>query len=86
VSNADAGVRSGAILGLGLAYAGTQREEVQELLVPVVRVPPAWQHQFCLHDQAPILFLYLFLVSVPALDQICLRKALMGTSLTAQSA
>jgi len=56
VSNADAGVRSGAILGLGLAYAGTQREEVQELLVPVVRVPPAWQDQLCLHDQAPTLF------------------------------
>jgi hypothetical protein len=38
VSNADAGVRAGAILGLGLAYAGTQREEVQELLVPLVSV------------------------------------------------
>jgi 26S proteasome regulatory subunit N1 len=36
VSNADAGVRAGAIMGLGLAYAGTQREEVQELLVPLV--------------------------------------------------
>lgn len=37
VSNADPGIRAGAILGLGLAYAGTQREEVQELLVPLVR-------------------------------------------------
>jgi len=37
VSNSDPGIRSGAILGLGLAYAGTQREEVQELLVPLVR-------------------------------------------------
>lgn len=36
VTNSDAGIRSGAILGLGLAYAGTQREEVQELLVPLV--------------------------------------------------
>lgn len=37
VSNSDPGIRAGAILGLGLAYAGTQREEVQELLVPLVR-------------------------------------------------
>jgi 26S proteasome regulatory subunit N1 len=37
VSNTDPGIRAGAILGLGLAYAGTQREEVQELLVPLVR-------------------------------------------------
>jgi hypothetical protein len=36
VSNSDPGIRAGAILGLGLAYAGTQREEVQELLVPLV--------------------------------------------------
>jgi 26S proteasome regulatory subunit N1 len=36
VSNADAGVRAGAVLGLGLAYAGTRREEVAELLVPLV--------------------------------------------------
>lgn len=28
--------RLGAILGLGLAYAGKQREEVQELLVPLI--------------------------------------------------
>jgi hypothetical protein len=36
LSASDVGVRSGAILGLGLAYAGTRREEVQELLVPLV--------------------------------------------------
>jgi hypothetical protein len=42
VSNADPGIRSGAILGLGLAYAGTLREEVQELLVPLVSVEGCW--------------------------------------------
>lgn len=36
MTNADAGVRAGAALGLGLAYAGTRREEVAELLVPLV--------------------------------------------------
>lgn len=36
VTNADPGVRAGAVLGLGLAYAGTRREEVAELLVPLV--------------------------------------------------
>lgn len=36
VSNPDPGVRCGAVLGLGLAYAGTRREEVAELLVPLV--------------------------------------------------
>lgn len=36
VTNADQGVRAGAVLGLGLAYAGTRREEVAELLVPLV--------------------------------------------------
>jgi hypothetical protein len=35
-TNSDPGIRAGAILGLGLAYAGTQKEEVQELLVPLV--------------------------------------------------
>lgn len=29
-------MRIGAILGLGLAYAGTEREEVRELLEPLV--------------------------------------------------
>ena len=29
VSNPDANIRIGAILGLGLAYAGTNREEVE---------------------------------------------------------
>lgn len=49
VGNADAGVRCGAILGLGLAYAGTQREEVQELLVPLVRRgQPALHARACL--------------------------------------
>ncbi|KAK9829660.1 hypothetical protein WJX72_007157 [[Myrmecia] bisecta] len=32
----DPTVRIGAIMGLGLAYAGTQKEEVQELLAPLV--------------------------------------------------
>jgi 26S proteasome regulatory subunit N1 len=36
IASTDVGVRTGAILGLGLAYAGTRREEVQELLVPLV--------------------------------------------------
>jgi 26S proteasome regulatory subunit N1 len=36
LESSDVGVRSGAILGLGLAYAGTRRNEVQELLVPLV--------------------------------------------------
>jgi 26S proteasome regulatory subunit N1 len=36
VTNPDPGVRAGAVLGLGLAYAGTRREEVAELLVPLV--------------------------------------------------
>mmetsp|Transcript_31070 Transcript_31070/g.68978 ORF Transcript_31070/g.68978 Transcript_31070/m.68978 type:complete len:901 (-) Transcript_31070:581-3283(-) len=36
VGNADPTIRTGAILGLGLAYAGTNREEVQELLVPLI--------------------------------------------------
>mmetsp|Transcript_16474 Transcript_16474/g.49335 ORF Transcript_16474/g.49335 Transcript_16474/m.49335 type:complete len:898 (+) Transcript_16474:187-2880(+) len=36
VSDADTGVRLGAIMGLALAYAGTRREEVRDLLVPLV--------------------------------------------------
>lgn len=36
VTAADSGVRLGAIMGLALAYAGTCREEVKELLVPLV--------------------------------------------------
>ena len=36
VNKENPSVRIGAIMGLGLAYAGTQKEEVQELLVPVV--------------------------------------------------
>ncbi|KAJ9513655.1 hypothetical protein QJQ45_015409 [Haematococcus lacustris] len=36
VSHEDVTVRTGAILGLGLAYAGSQRAEVAELLVPLV--------------------------------------------------
>lgn len=36
VNNADTTIRLGAILGLGLAYAGSNREEVQELLTPLV--------------------------------------------------
>eukprot|EP00740_Mantoniella_antarctica_P001514 CAMPEP_0181360948 /NCGR_PEP_ID=MMETSP1106-20121128/6991_1 /TAXON_ID=81844 /ORGANISM="Mantoniella antarctica, Strain SL-175" /LENGTH=951 /DNA_ID=CAMNT_0023474361 /DNA_START=174 /DNA_END=3029 /DNA_ORIENTATION=- len=36
VNKENSSVRIGAIMGLGLAYAGTQKEEVQELLVPVV--------------------------------------------------
>lgn len=36
VNKENSSVRIGAIMGLGLAYAGCQKEEVQELLVPVV--------------------------------------------------
>mmetsp|Transcript_18831 Transcript_18831/g.52512 ORF Transcript_18831/g.52512 Transcript_18831/m.52512 type:complete len:900 (-) Transcript_18831:154-2853(-) len=36
VDKENTAVRLGAILGLGLAYAGTCKEEVQELLVPIV--------------------------------------------------
>lgn len=36
VNKENPSVRIGAIMGLGLAYAGTQKDEVQELLVPVV--------------------------------------------------
>ncbi|KAL0029326.1 hypothetical protein WJX79_010455 [Trebouxia sp. C0005] len=36
VNHDDPNVRIGAIMGLGLAYAGTQKAEVQELLVPLV--------------------------------------------------
>ena len=36
VNSAQREVRLGAILGLGYAYAGTQRDEVKELLVPFV--------------------------------------------------
>lgn len=36
VNKENPSVRIGAIMGLGMAYAGTQKEEVQELLVPVV--------------------------------------------------
>ena len=36
VSKEDSSVRIGAIMGLGLAYAGCQKEEVQELLVPII--------------------------------------------------
>mmetsp|Transcript_21359 Transcript_21359/g.53017 ORF Transcript_21359/g.53017 Transcript_21359/m.53017 type:complete len:946 (-) Transcript_21359:182-3019(-) len=36
VNKENPSVRIGAIMGLGLAYAGCQKEEVQELLVPVV--------------------------------------------------
>ncbi len=32
-------MRIGAIMGLGLAYAGTGKEEVQELLIPLVTDP-----------------------------------------------
>lgn len=36
VSNRDPVIQIGAILGLGLAYAGTCREEIQEQLLPLV--------------------------------------------------
>ncbi|DBB00701.1 TPA: hypothetical protein ACH3X3_002371 [Trebouxia sp. C0006] len=36
VNHDDPNVQIGAIMGLGLAYAGTQKAEVQELLVPLV--------------------------------------------------
>jgi 26S proteasome regulatory subunit N1 len=36
VSSDDAAIRCGAVAGLGLAYAGAARDEVAELLVPVV--------------------------------------------------
>ena len=36
VSNPDPSIRVGAVLGLGLAYAGTNREEVEEILMPLV--------------------------------------------------
>lgn len=36
VNNTDSTIRIGAILGLGLAYAGSNREEVQELLTPLI--------------------------------------------------
>lgn len=36
VGSGDPGVRAGAVLGLGLAYAGTRRQEVAELLAPLV--------------------------------------------------
>lgn len=36
VSNPDQSIRIGAVLGLGLAYAGTNREEVEELLLPFI--------------------------------------------------
>jgi len=36
VNKENASVRIGAIMGLGLAYAGCQKEEVQELLVPII--------------------------------------------------
>mmetsp|Transcript_17190 Transcript_17190/g.44108 ORF Transcript_17190/g.44108 Transcript_17190/m.44108 type:complete len:912 (-) Transcript_17190:167-2902(-) len=36
VSKDNPAIRVGAIMGLGLAYAGTCKEEVQELLVPIV--------------------------------------------------
>ena len=36
VNKENPSVRIGAIMGLGLAYAGCQKEEVQELLVPVI--------------------------------------------------
>lgn len=36
VNKENSSVRIGAIMGLGLAYAGCQKEEVQELLVPVI--------------------------------------------------
>eukprot|EP00891_Asterochloris_glomerata_P006079 jgi/Astpho2/6079/e_gw1.00084.7.1_t len=39
VNHDDPGVRIGAIMGLGLAYAGTQKSDVQELLMPVVVDP-----------------------------------------------
>lgn len=42
VQKEDSSVRLGAILGLALAYAGTQKEEVQELLVPLVTDSGGW--------------------------------------------
>ncbi|XP_024533370.1 26S proteasome non-ATPase regulatory subunit 2 homolog A [Selaginella moellendorffii] len=36
VTKDDPAVRIGAIMGLGLAYAGTQKEEVLELLTPII--------------------------------------------------
>lgn len=36
VNKENASIRIGAIMGLGLAYAGCQKEEVQEVLVPVI--------------------------------------------------
>lgn len=37
LTHSDTSVKMCAILGLGLAYAGTHREDVQELLVPIVQ-------------------------------------------------
>jgi 26S proteasome regulatory subunit N1 len=39
VSNPSAMMRTGAILGLGLAYAGSAREDVQQLIVPTLEDP-----------------------------------------------
>lgn len=39
VSHYDLTVRIGAVIGLGLAYAGTCRAEVEELLLPLVMDP-----------------------------------------------
>jgi hypothetical protein len=40
VTNTDPGVRAGAVLGLGLAYAGTRREEVRACWALVEHVAP----------------------------------------------
>lgn len=39
VNHDDPTVRIGAVMGLGLAYSGTCREEIEELLIPLVVDP-----------------------------------------------
>jgi hypothetical protein len=41
VNKENPAVRIGAIQGLGLAYAGTAKEEVADLLCPLVRPAPS---------------------------------------------
>lgn len=52
VNHADDSIRIGAIMGLGLAYAGTQKAEVQVSLVTCLPLNHAGMHM-CVHTPVP---------------------------------
>ena len=54
VNHADDSIRIGAIMGLGLAYAGTQKAEVQvSLQARLINCPTCLRTQACIHTLEP---------------------------------